>query len=133
MAGSFAFSALFCGDSLFLLPIILLINNLNFFVISCGNYPSLRAKPVSRPPQSGANQILAKSSLPARFKKTAGIPVGSYIQNCRINRAMALLGNTSFSITDVAEEAGFASPQAFSLTFKEKTGQTPRSYRNSDL
>lgn len=70
------------------------------------------------------------SRLRVLFKETAGIPLGGYIQNYRINRAMALLHTTDLSITDVAEEAGFGSPQAFSRVFKKETGQTPRSYRN---
>ncbi|MBI9019672.1 MAG: helix-turn-helix transcriptional regulator [Verrucomicrobia bacterium] len=72
---------------------------------------------------------LSESRLRAVFKETAGIPLGSYIQNYRINRSMSLLRTSTLSITDVAEEAGFGSPQAFSRIFKKETGQTPRSYR----
>ncbi len=72
---------------------------------------------------------LSESWLRVRFKETAGIPLGSYIQNYRLNRAMALLRTTRLSIADVAEEAGFGSPQAFSRIFKKETGQTPRTYR----
>ncbi len=57
------------------------------------------------------------------------IPLGSYIRNFRLNRAMALLRTSSLSIADVAEEAGFGSPQAFSRIFRRETGQTPRDYR----
>ncbi len=73
----------------------------------------------------------SESRLRVLFKDTAGIPLGSYIQNYRINRAMALLRTSTLSIADVAEEAGFGSPQAFSRIFKKKTGHTPRSYRQS--
>jgi transcriptional regulator GlxA family with amidase domain len=62
------------------------------------------------------------------FKEAAGIPLGAYIQNYRLNRAMALL-RTTLSIADVAEEAGFGSPQAFRRFFKKETCQTPRKYR----
>ncbi|QHI69109.1 helix-turn-helix transcriptional regulator [Tichowtungia aerotolerans] len=72
---------------------------------------------------------LSESRLRVRFKEAAGISLGSYIQNYRINRAMELLRTTPRSIADVAEEAGFGSPQAFCRTFKKETGQTPRSYR----
>ncbi len=71
----------------------------------------------------------SQSRLRVLFKEAAGIPLGSYIQNYRLNRAMAILRTTSLSIADVAEESGFGSPQAFSRIFKKETGQTPRNYR----
>jgi len=72
---------------------------------------------------------LSASHLRTRFKQTAGIPLGRYIQNYRINRAMALLRTSTRSMSQVAEEAGFGSPQAFNRVFKKETGRTPRSYR----
>lgn len=73
---------------------------------------------------------MSESRLRVLFKETAGVPLGSYISNYRLTRAMGLLRNSSLSIADVAEEAGFGSPQAFSRVFKNETGQTPREYRN---
>lgn len=73
----------------------------------------------------------SESRLRVLFKEAAGIPLGSYIQNYRMNRAMALLRTSTLSIADVAEEASFGSPQAFSRSFKKETGHTPRSYRQS--
>ena len=72
----------------------------------------------------------SESRLRVLFREAAGIPLGAYIQNYRLNRAMALLRTTSLSIADIAEEAGFGSPQAFSRLFKKETGLTPRDYRN---
>jgi AraC-like DNA-binding protein len=73
----------------------------------------------------------SESRLRVLFKEAAGIPLGSYLQNYRLNRAMALLRTSTLSIADVAEEAGFGSPQAFCRTFKKETGNSPRKYRNS--
>ncbi|MEA2068328.1 MAG: helix-turn-helix transcriptional regulator, partial [Verrucomicrobiota bacterium] len=73
---------------------------------------------------------LSESRLRVLFKEAAGIPLGAYIQNYRLNHAMALLRTTSLSIADVAEEAGFGSHQAFSRIFRKETGQTPRDYRS---
>jgi AraC-like DNA-binding protein len=70
------------------------------------------------------------SRLRVLFREASGIPLGSYIQNYRINRSMALLRTSALSIAAVAEEAGFGSPQAFSRIFRKKTGQTPRAYRH---
>jgi AraC-like DNA-binding protein len=72
---------------------------------------------------------LSASRLRYRFKKTAGVPLGNYVLNYRINRAIALLRTTGLSIADVAAETGFGSPQAFCRIFKQKTGQTARSCR----
>ncbi len=72
---------------------------------------------------------LSESRLRVLFKQTAGIPLGSYIQNYRLNRAMALLRTTKLPIAEIAEEAGFGSPQAFSRIFKKELGHTPRAYR----
>lgn len=71
----------------------------------------------------------SESRLRVLFKEAAGIPIGSYIQNYRIHRAMALLRTTKHPIANVAEEAGFGSPQAFSRVFRKSTGKTPREYR----
>lgn len=73
----------------------------------------------------------SESRLRVLFKETAGIPLGYYIQNYRINRAMNLLRSSDLSIADISEEAGFGSPQAFSRVFKKETGRTPRSYRKN--
>ena len=72
---------------------------------------------------------LSESRLRVIFKQTAGIPLGRYLQNYRLNRAMALLRTTKLPITEIAEEAGFGSPQAFSRIFKKELGHTPRAYR----
>ncbi len=69
------------------------------------------------------------SRLRVLFKEAAGIPLGSYIQNYRLNYAMSLLRTTKMPIAEIAEEAGFGSPQAFSRVFKKETGKTPRLYR----
>ena len=72
----------------------------------------------------------SESRLRVLFKEAAGIPLGAYILNNRLNRAMALLRTTDLSIADIAEEAGFGSPQAFSRIFKKEATVSPRDYRN---
>jgi len=69
------------------------------------------------------------SRLRVLFKEAAGIPLGSYIQNYRLNYAMSLLRTTDMPVAAIAEEAGFGSPQAFSRVFKKETGKPPRIYR----
>jgi AraC-like DNA-binding protein len=74
---------------------------------------------------------ISESNLRARFRETAGVPLGQYLRNYRINRAMALLRTSDLPVSEVADESGFASPQAFSRAFREATGQSPRAYRSS--
>lgn len=74
---------------------------------------------------------VSESTLRARFRETAGVPLGHYLRNYRINRAMALLRTTSLPVSEVSEEAGFTSPQAFSRAFRQATGRAPRDYRAS--
>jgi AraC-like DNA-binding protein len=73
----------------------------------------------------------SESRLRVLFKEAAGIPLGSYIQNYRLNYAMELLRTTKIPIAAIAEEAGFGSPQAFSRVFKKETGKPPRVYRHA--
>ncbi len=85
-------------------------------------------------PETGITQLaeeigLSESRLRARFHNIAGIPLGRYIRNYRINCSMSLLRRTSLPIAEVAEQSGFSSQQAFNRTFKNHTGQTPRTYR----
>ena len=72
---------------------------------------------------------LSGSGLRAKFQKTAGVPLGAYLRNYRINRAMELLRTTDLPIAEIAGEAGFSSPQAFSRAFREAIGSAPRAYR----
>ncbi len=74
---------------------------------------------------------ISESRLRAKFIAAAGIPLGSYLQNYRLNRAMALLRTGDLPISEIAEEAGFGSPQAFSRLFRNKIGQSPRAYRQN--
>lgn len=76
-----------------------------------------------------AHLNISESGLRARFRETAGVPLGQYLRNVRINRAMALLRTTDLPVSEVATESGFASPQAFSRAFKDATTQNPREYR----
>lgn len=75
---------------------------------------------------------LSESWLRNRFKEAAGISLGSYVSNYRINRAMGLLRTKKLPIAEIAEEAGFSSPQSFSQVIKKATGQSPRAYRTRE-
>ena len=63
------------------------------------------------------------------FKQEYGIPLHQYILNKRVARAKELLANSQDSISDIAMQVGYPNFSYFSTLFKEKTGVTPRAFR----
>jgi AraC-like DNA-binding protein len=51
------------------------------------------------------------------------------IQRTRIDRAARLLVDTELSITDIADNCGFATIEHFATVFKKKYGCSPRLHR----
>ena len=49
--------------------------------------------------------------------------------NFRRDKAIDLLAKSSLSVAEIAQELGFAEPNAFTRAFKQWTGSTPKSYR----
>ena len=47
-----------------------------------------------------------------------------------VSRAMKLLRDSNYTISEVAYQAGFTDPKYFSRTFKKATGLTPTEYRD---
>jgi AraC-like DNA-binding protein len=63
------------------------------------------------------------------FRATFGETPHRYLQRRRIERAMALLRNTSLPVTDVCIRVGFGSLATFSRTFRALVGEPPSGYR----
>jgi len=63
------------------------------------------------------------------FKKTMGITPYGYIVQQRIDRAKALLQNTSMPITEIGAQLLFATPSHFTATFRKLVGCTPSVFR----
>ena len=63
------------------------------------------------------------------FRATFGETPHRYLQRRRIERAMAMLCATDWSITDICMSVGFSSLGTFSRTFREIVGQSPKEYR----
>lgn len=72
---------------------------------------------------------LSRSTLVRRFAKYAGTTVKSEITRIRVNRIKQLLVDTEYSLTKIADLAGFATVEYMSTMFKEHTGETPAQYR----
>jgi AraC-like DNA-binding protein len=63
------------------------------------------------------------------FKQAFGLPPHRYLLTRRIERATALLRDTDRPITDIAFETGWGSLGTFGRTFRDITGENPRTTR----
>lgn len=64
-----------------------------------------------------------------RYLAAAGQNHSKIVQEVRRERACELLARPSFSISQIAQRTGFASPSGFSRAFHAWTGLSPRNYR----
>lgn len=62
------------------------------------------------------------------FKEKTGTSLKDYILKEKLHYAIDLLKNTSFSIKEVSELAGFSSPSHFAVIFKSEMNITPKEY-----
>ena len=63
------------------------------------------------------------------FRAMTGEAVGDVVRRYRIASGLRLLRETDRSITDIALETGYETPQAFSRAFRAVTGTTPSQAR----
>jgi AraC-like DNA-binding protein len=63
------------------------------------------------------------------FKQAFGLPPHRYLLTRRIERATALLRDTDLPITDIAFGTGWSSLGTFGRTFRDITGENPRTIR----
>ena len=75
------------------------------------------------------HKLLSKTKIISRFHRFTGLPPQAFLMKCRIHRAIDLLKDPSRTITEVADELGFASSQHFATRFRQETGKTPREWR----
>lgn len=54
---------------------------------------------------------------------------GEYIRKLRIDKAIDMMRNTSYSLTEIAYLTGFSDPSHFNRIFKNQVGKTPAAYR----
>jgi len=75
---------------------------------------------------------LSPSYLSDLLKKERGLNAQELIHYYLIEEAKVCLLNTNDSVSEIAYSLGFEYPQYFSKLFKQKTGNTPLEYRNSN-
>lgn len=62
------------------------------------------------------------------YKKVAGMGINAYISRQRLDRARQLLEQGNCTITKIAEQLGFSTPQYFTAKFSAVYGCTPSQY-----
>src|SRR5699024_10019160 len=77
-----------------------------------------------------ADQLSINSSYLSRlFKADIGSSIKEYINEIRLSIGNDLLTTTDYSIHEISERIGFASPQSFAKAFKQSRGISPTLYR----
>ncbi|RXT30081.1 AraC family transcriptional regulator [Rhizobium leguminosarum] len=71
------------------------------------------------------------STANSAFRKILGISVNEYLTRHRIARAMQLLTDTEDPVLQIGFDCGFGSSSRFYEIFKERTGTTPRHFREA--
>jgi AraC family transcriptional regulator len=67
-----------------------------------------------------------------QFTATLGLSVHRYVQLARMKRASYQLAHADAqSVTDIAMDAGYDTPDAFARAFRQRLGQSPSSFRKS--
>ncbi len=74
----------------------------------------------------------SKWHLQRKFKRITGMHLATYIRSRILTRAAVELRITRRSIIDICDGLSFDSQQAFTRTFKQYFGTTPRRYRTMD-
>jgi transcriptional regulator GlxA family with amidase domain len=72
---------------------------------------------------------LSLSQFKALFKKETGKTPGGFLRDLRMEKAKALLVNTDYPITIVAEMVGYIDASSFSHRFASHFGFPPRNLR----
>lgn len=74
--------------------------------------------------------FVSQSSFFRKIKALTGMNPNQYIRAFRLAKAKQLLRETDQSITAIAIETGFKSPDYFSRLFKKEVGMTPTEFRD---
>ena len=63
------------------------------------------------------------------FRSETGLTPYGYLTNVRMEHAMKMLLNTSYSVEEIADRCAFCSSANFIRAFRQSTGVTPRRFR----
>jgi transcriptional regulator GlxA family with amidase domain len=82
-------------------------------------------------PALAAKAHLSTRTLSRRFESETGRGALQWLAERRVDRARALLEDTTMNVTEIAFAAGFGSLAAFRRQFARLTGTTPAAYRQT--
>lgn len=74
---------------------------------------------------------VSRSYFSTVFKEKTGQSFVEYLTNLRMEKAKEYLRETGLCTYEIAERIGFADPHYFSLTFRRRTGMTPKQYKEA--
>lgn len=74
-----------------------------------------------------------RSYFSSLFKQKMNVTPKAYLQKLRLEKAKAMLAETTDPVGEIALKAGFKDPFMFSKLFKKTEGLSPRAYRNRAL
>ena len=72
---------------------------------------------------------MSRSRFADRFRTLLHMSPMAYLSEWRLQRALALLDGSRFSVSQVAVQSGYQSPAAFTRAFAAKFGTSPTDYR----
>ncbi len=85
---------------------------------------------LQRLPEIARKVNMSYSSFRKQFTEQMGTSPRDYRIRRRIERAMALLSNSTLLNKEIADRLGYPDEFAFSAQFKKMTGQSPRTFQN---
>lgn len=85
----------------------------------------------------GINELARQCGMSVRtfqlhFRRAMGQTPQSYLIQCRVQAAIALLRTSELSVTDLAFECGFGSLSSFNRAFRTHTGRKPSAFRKGE-
>lgn len=80
-------------------------------------------------PQLERALMMSRSQIFRKIKALTGKSPSIYIRSIRLARAQTMLRNTALTVSEIAYDTGFSSPQYFSDTFLEEFGVRPSDAR----
>lgn len=81
-------------------------------------------------PELAAKAFMSESVFNSRFKKLTGYPPHAYIAKCRLDAIKELLTQGKTSISQIAADFGYHSPQHLAGQFKATFGMTMSEWRS---
>lgn len=65
------------------------------------------------------------------FRATVGVSAMAYVEQCRMERAQALIREGELQLAQVASLVGYDDPSYFTRRFRHRCGQTPSAWARS--